>query len=159
MSETAAVPSRRTSRVLLLVSLALNLFFIGAAVALAWRHYAWDRREAWTPGARVERLAASLPSADADKLRAAFRTHMPAIESARGAYRAAHERLRESLRAEPYNADDVRAAMADIRGARGKLDEALQETILSASAQMGPDSRRALADWTPSRRRGKEKGQ
>jgi uncharacterized membrane protein len=157
VSETAAAAPRRSSRVLLLVSLALNLFFIGAAVALAWRHYAWDRREAWTPGARVERLAASLPSADADKLRAAFRTHMPAIEQARAAYRAAHERLRESLRAEPYNADAVRAAMADIRAARAKLDEALQDTILSASAQMGPDSRRALADWTPSRRRGKEK--
>ena len=73
MSETAAASPRRSSRVVLMVSLALNLFFIGAAAALAWRHYAWDRREAWTPGARVERLAASLPSADADKLRAAFR--------------------------------------------------------------------------------------
>lgn len=158
MSQTAAAPPRRPSRVVLLVSLALNLFFIGAVAALAWRHYAWDRREAWAPGARVERLAASLPAPDADKLRAAFRDHMPAIEPARAAYRAAHQRLRESLRAEPYNADAVRAAMADIRAARAKLDEALQETIVSASAQMDADGRRALADWTPYRRHGKEKG-
>ena len=157
MSEPAAASPRRTSRTLLLVSLALNLFFIGAAAALAWRHYARDHRDGWTPGARVERLASSLPAADADKLRAAFREHMPAIEQARAAYRTAHERLRESLRAEPYNADAVRAAMAEIRTARSKLDEALQETIVSASAQMGPDSRRALADWTPYRRHGREK--
>ena len=158
MSIPAAAPPRRTSRVVLLVSLALNLFFLGAVAAFALRHYAWDRRDAWTPSARVERLAASLPPGDADKLRAAFREHTPAIEAARGAFRASHERLRQNLRAEPYNADAVRSAMADIRAARSKLDEALQETIVSASSQMGPDSRRALADWTPYRRHGKEKG-
>lgn len=159
MSETAAAAPRRTSRILLLASLGLNLFFIGAVAALAWRyqHHPWHGPAYPTPAGRIEQLADSLPAADADKLRTAFRERMPAIEAARNTYRAARERLREGLRADPFNADAVRNAMADARAARSKLDEALQEVIITASAQMAPESRHILADWTPLRRRGKEK--
>ncbi len=68
----------RSSRWLLIGSLALNLFFIGTIGALAVRHMfapaqptATERPR--TAAARIERLAAPLPPADAEKLRAAFR--------------------------------------------------------------------------------------
>ena len=160
MSETAPGAHRPASRLILLVSLALNLFFIGAAVALAWRHYAWSPERGpgyWTPAARIERLAAVLPAADAEKLRAVLRERIATIDAANNTYRMVQERLRAALRAEPFSADAARTAMAEARAARAKLDEALQEVIVSASAQMAPESRHRLADWTPYRRSGNEK--
>jgi uncharacterized membrane protein len=153
----ARAPAGRWSRRILLVSLALNLFFVGAWAALAWRHYAADRHGPWSPATRIERLAAALPRNDADKLRAEFHAHQGNIEAATAAYRQAQRRTREALRAEPFNPEALRAAMAEARTARGKLDEALQGVIATAGATMTPEGRRSLADWTPYRRSGNEK--
>jgi len=156
---SAPAPARagRWSRWILFVSLALNLFFIGAWAAFAWRHFGWERHRPWTPATRIERLAAALPAGDAEKLRGEFRTRQGNIEAAITSYRQAQRGMREALRAEPFNADALRAAMAEARNARGKLDEALQEVIASAGAAMTPEGRRSLADWTPYRRSGNEK--
>ena len=159
MTVSLPAPTRagRWSRWILFVSLALNLFFVGAWAAFAWRHYAWERHRPWSPATRIERLAAALPAADAEKLRSEFRTHQGNIEAAIANFRQAQHGMREALRAEPFNADALRSAMAEARNARGKLDEALQDVIASAGAAMTPEGRRSLADWTPYRRSGNEK--
>ena len=64
----------RSSRWLLIGSLALNLFFIGTLGALALRHYVMPAQPAATErprtaAARIERMAAPLTPADAEKLR------------------------------------------------------------------------------------------
>ena len=156
-SPPAPAPVGRRSRSILFVSLALNLFFIGAWAAFAWRHYAWERHGGWNPATRIERLAASLPAGDGEKLRGEFRAHQGNIEAAITVYRQAQRRMREALRADPFNAGALRAAMAEARTARGKLDEALQDVIATAGAAMTPEGRRSLADWTPYRRSGNEK--
>ncbi|HML13230.1 MAG TPA: periplasmic heavy metal sensor [Xanthobacteraceae bacterium] len=145
------------SRWILFVSLALNLFFIGAWAALTWRHYAGAHHGPMTPESRIERLASALPADDAAKLRAQFRAHEADIEAATAAYRLAQRRMREALRAEPFNSDTLRADMVEARAARGKLDATLQDVIASAVATMTPEGRRNLADWTPYRRSGNEK--
>ena len=142
---------------IILGSLALNLFFIGAWAAFAWRHYAWERHRPWSPATRIERLAAALPAGDADKLRSEFRARQGNIEAAIASYRQAQHAMREALRAEPFNAEALRAAMAAARDARGKLDETLQDVIATAGAAMTSEGRRSLADWTPYRRSGNEK--
>ena len=159
MSTSPPTPARagRWSRWILFISLALNLFFIGAWAALAWRHYAWERHGPSDPGMRIERLAAALPAGDADKLRAEFRARQGDIEAAVTAYRQAQRRTREALRAEPFNVETLRADMAEARAARGKLDTTLQDVIATATATMTPEGRRNLADWTPYRRTGNEK--
>jgi uncharacterized membrane protein len=157
VSPPAPARAGRWSRWILFVSLALNLFFIGAWAAFAWRHYAWERHRPWSPATRIERLAAALPAGDAEKLRSQFRTHQANIEAAVASYRQAQRGTREALRAEPFNADALRSAMAEARKARGKLDEALQDVIATAGAAMTPEGRRSLADWTPYRRSGNEK--
>ena len=159
MTVAPPAPARagRWSRWILFVSLALNLFFVGAWAAFAWRHYAGERHRPLTPATRIERLAAALPAGDADKLRSEFRAHQGNIEAAITSYRQAQREMREALRAEPFNADALRSAMAEARNARGKLDEALQDVIASAGAAMTPEGRRSLADWTPYRRSGNEK--
>jgi uncharacterized membrane protein len=157
ISPPAPARAGRWPRWILFVSLALNLFFVGAWAAFAWRHYASERHRPWTPATRIERLAAALPSADADKLRSEFRAHQGDVEAAVTAYRQAQRRTREALRADPFNIDTLRAEMAGARAARGKLDATLQDVIATATATMTPEGRRSLADWTPYRRSGNEK--
>src|SRR5437016_301774 len=85
------------SRWLLLGSLALNLFFVGVAVAMAIRAPAPPPR--WDPDVfvRVERLAAALPPADADKLRGAMQANHDRIAGAQSAYQQARGDIRETL--------------------------------------------------------------
>ena len=156
-SSPAPAPVSRWPRWILFASLALNLFFVGAWAAFAWRHYAGERHGPWDPATRMERLAASLPPGDGEKLRGEFRAHQKNIETAITLYRQAQRRTRDALRAEPFNAETLRAVMAEARTARGKLDEALQDVIATAGAAMTPEGRRSLADWTPYRRSGNEK--
>jgi uncharacterized membrane protein len=143
----------RASRWLVLVSLALNLFFIGAGGALLARHYlapaasspSIDRSVA----GRIDRLAAQLPSADGEILRAEFRAHQPQIEAARNAYRQAQDEISRILRTEPFDADAMRRAMAQARAARQVFDQVLHEHLASAAARMSAEGRTRLADSRP----------
>jgi uncharacterized membrane protein len=142
----------RSSRWLLIGSLALNLFFIGTVGALAVRHMFAPAQPAATErprtaAARIERLAAPLPPADADKLRAAFASRATAAESAREALTRAFERMQGALRAQPFNADDLRAAMAEIRAMRPAYELVMQEILATGAAAMSTEGRAKLAEW------------
>src|SRR5262249_62291439 len=107
MATAAILPDERSSRLLLLVSLALNLFFVGATGALVVRHYFADHTEAAAPldrsvAARIERLAATLPPPDADILRGEYRANAAAVDAAREAYRGNQDDVRAILRAAPF---------------------------------------------------------
>jgi uncharacterized membrane protein len=155
MTMTMTMPDR-SSRWLLIGSLALNLFFIGTIASLAARHYvmpghptATERPR--TAAARIERLAAPLPAADADKLRAAFRAREAAAEGARDALTRAYERGQAALRAEPFDPASLRVALADARAARPAYDLVMQEILLTGASTMSPAGRNKLADWPASR--------
>jgi uncharacterized membrane protein len=90
---TPSMMARGSSRWLLLGSLALNLFFIGIAIAMAVRPAAspsWDRNVF----VRVERLAASLPPADGDLVRGQIKANHAPIEDTQTKYRAAQDAIR-----------------------------------------------------------------
>lgn len=152
---TAAAERGGGGRILLLVSLALNLFFIGVVGALVIRHYiapipgpaVIDR----TAAGRIDRLAATLPGDDAHILREAFRTNSASVEAAQSAYRQAKDVVREALRTEPFDAGRLRVAMGQTRAARQKFDESLQNLLALAAAQMSAAGRNKLADWPPHR--------
>jgi uncharacterized membrane protein len=153
MTMTMTMPDR-SSRWLLIGSLALNLFFIGTIGALAIRHTvapappaASERSR--TAAARIERLAAPLPAADAEKLRAAFRTREAATESARDNLNRAFERMQAALRAQPFDEAQLRAAMTQVRAARPVYELAMQEILVVAASEMSPAGRSKLADWPP----------
>jgi uncharacterized membrane protein len=152
---TLSVPTvgDRASRVLLFVSLALNVFFLGVLGATAVRQLWLQPPAAFEPSRtaaeRIDRLAASLPAADAEKLRAEFRSREQALEAAHSTYRRAQDAVRAALRADPFDLAAVRAAMADTRAARQALDLALHEVIASAAAHMSPAGRNRLASWSP----------
>jgi len=154
MSETPAPApvARRGSRWLLLGSLALNLFFIGIAVAMVVRGpppRQWSR----DVFVRVERLAAALPSTDGQILRAAVQANHAAIAQSHTAYRNARDDIRAAMRQEPFKVDDMRAAVAKARAARVTYDEVIQGVFTDAAAKMSAAGRQAMADWPRGRKR------
>jgi uncharacterized membrane protein len=148
---TPSMIARGSSRWLLLGSLALNLFFIGIAIAMAIRTPA---PPSWDPNVfvRVERLAASLPPADGDLLRGQIKANREPIEDTQTKYRTAQNTIRATLRQEPFNAAALQAAMAKTRAARQSFDQAIQGVFAGTAAQMSSAGRRALADWPPGRK-------
>lgn len=150
---TSTFPSQgRSARWLLIVSLAINLFFIGTAGALALRHYlspaqATAVQPQRTAAARIERLAFAVPPADAEKLRASFRTQEAAAERAREALNRALERLQAALRRQPFDRTELAAALLEIRTTRPVYEQVMGDIYLNAVAEMSSAGRPKLADW------------
>lgn len=158
MTATHVMPAttRSSTRWLLLGSLALNLFFIGIAIAMAVRSpppRIWDR----DVFVRTERLAERLPKADGDILIAQMNTNRQTIEATQKQYRDAQEAVRDSFRKEPFDPNAMRAAMDLTRTARQNFDAALQTVFAAAATQMSQDGRAALADRGSRRRDRTEK--
>jgi uncharacterized membrane protein len=146
----------RSSRWLLVGSLALNLFFIGTIGALAVRHYVIPPQPTTTErprtaAARIERLAAPLPAPDAAKLRDAFRAREAAAENARDVLNRALEHFQTALRVQPFDPVQLRAALAEIRAARPVYEQVMADIYLAGASAMSPEGRAKLADWPPPR--------
>ena len=150
-AQYAPAITRGSSRWLLLGSLALNLFFVGVAVAMAIRAPAapaWDRNVF----VRVEHVADTLPPADADQLRGQINANRQLIEDSQTQYHSAQDQIRVTLRHEPFDVEAMRAAMAKTRAARQAFDQVIQGVFAFSASQMSPAGRSALADWPPSRK-------
>ena len=157
MATMAGLGEDRASRWILLVSLGLNLFFVGAAGAFAVRHYVVADAGRAVPvdrsvAARIERLAATLPASDGEILRGEYRATAASVDGSREAYRRAQDDVRQTLRSEPFRPEAMRAAMSETRRARQVFDQLLQDVIASAAAKMSVTGRNKLADWPPGQR-------
>jgi uncharacterized membrane protein len=143
-------------RWLLLGSLVLNLLFVGAAGAVAIRYSSPVPLTAiahidHTFTGRLDRITTGLPDADAEILRAQVAEDATKIAAAHADLRLSQEDMRNSLRAEPFDADAMRAAMAENRNARANFDVTLHDMLASAAAKMSMVGRDKLADWPPER--------
>jgi uncharacterized membrane protein len=151
VAQFAPATTRGSSRWLLLGSLALNLFFVGVAIALVVRAPAppsWDRNVF----VRAERIANTLPPADADLLRGQIKANRQIIEESQTQYRSAQDQIRATLRHEPFDLEAMRAAMAKTRSARQNFDQAIHGVFAFSPAQRSPACRSALADWPTGRK-------
>jgi uncharacterized membrane protein len=156
MSELSKAEGRGRVHWLFLGSLALNLFFVGAAGAVAFRYsssvpLATVARIDHSLAGRLNRIAASLPSADAQIMLSQLRTDAEQVASAQADLRLSQEDVRKSLRAEPFDADAMRAAMAQNRAAHDNFDQILHDMIAAAAAKMSVVGRTKLADWPAER--------
>lgn len=138
-------------RWLLPVSLALNVCFVGAASAVAYR-YTGDvalpvvdliGRSA---GDRLDRVAAALPANDAQIMRAQVRAEEVRVAAAQADLRLAQEEARNSLRAEPFNIDAMRVAMAQVQVARENYHTVLHEVFEAAAPKLSVVGRNVLAN-------------
>jgi uncharacterized membrane protein len=143
-------------RWLLLTSLALNVLFAGAAGAVAFRYTGTVPLTQVTQinhsvASRLDQIAATLPPADAQIMRAEFRADAVKVASAQADLRLSREELRNSLRAEPFDPNAMRAAMAASRTARDNFEQVMHDMIAAAAAKMSVVGRNKLADWPPAR--------
>jgi len=139
-----------------LISVALNLFFIAIAGTWLARSYfappavvtvTIDR----SAGARIERIAQTLPPADAAIMRAAYRDNAAVLDASRAEVDRAVADIKQSFRAEPYNIDTTRKAMADARINQSRVIELLHEGIASAAAKRSLAGRAKLAEYSSAR--------
>jgi len=147
-------------RWLLLGSLALNLFFVGAAGAVAVRYsspvpLAAVARIHHSLASRLDRIANSLPSADSEAIRAQLHHDAEKVAAAQADLRLSQDAVRKSLRAEPFDAEATRTAMAENRSARDNFDRVLHNMIAAAAAKMSVVGRNKLADWPAERESGR----
>jgi uncharacterized membrane protein len=143
-------------RWLLLTSLALNVFFVGAAGAVAFRYTGTVPLTHVTQidhsvASRLNHIAATLPTADAQLMLAEFRTDAVKVASAQADLRLSREELRNSLRAEPFDANALRAAMTANNTARQNFEQLFQGMIATAATKMSVVGRNKLADWSTAR--------
>jgi hypothetical protein len=158
MSATApeVLQEERRAKRFTLISVALNLFFIAIAATWLGRSYfatpavvtvTIDR----SAGARIERIAATLPSADAAIMRAAYRDNAAVLDASRAEVDRAVAEIKQSFRAEPYNIEATRKAMADARRNHQRFIELLHEEIATAASKMSPAGRAKLAEYSSAR--------
>jgi uncharacterized membrane protein len=143
-------------RWLLLGSIGLNLAFMGAAGAVAFRYSSpvplrTVARIDHSLAGRVDRIAASLPATDAQVMYAQLRQDAETVAAAQADLRLSQEAVRRTLRAQPFDAEAMRTAMADNRLARQNFDKILHDMIASAADKMSVVGRSKLADWPSGR--------
>lgn len=154
-----AVPGNGGSRRLLLISVALNIFFIAASGAYLARHYmapeayVGGSRGDHNPAKRIEALAERLPVADAEALRAEFGKRAEIADQAREALHQKKDAVRRALEAQSFDPVVVRSAMSEFRAAHDVFTQVLQDIIATAAARMSPEGRRGLADFGRRERR------
>lgn len=138
--------TQRTTAILLAISVALNLFFLGVMTSWAWHrsHDAHDGRHA--SGHRGPRpdSASWLSEAERDELR-------PRRKALRGLRRQAEAQLR----AETFDGEKFRGSLSALRAETDAIQGALHELLVKKASSAGPEERRRLADanWPSDPRR------
>jgi uncharacterized membrane protein len=140
-------------RTLLLVSLALNLFLAGAIAAslltgAAWRHFRPGEPPAFH-GPLGGLIASARSEEDKESFREMRRIMRENFRDARPMIKELREARKEAARqikAEPYDADAVEAAMMKIHEVMGRLSLTTQKGIAAALADASPQVREKFAE-------------
>lgn len=151
MSILPKIQGSAYARWLLPVSVALNICFVGAAGAVAYRFTGEVPLPAGdminrSAGDRLDRVAAALPSSDGKIMRAQIRHEEVRVAAAQADFRLAQEEARNSLRAEPFDADAMRAAMAQVQVARENYHTVLRQVFEEAAPKLSVVGRNMLAN-------------
>ena len=153
MSIAQAVPAvtHGSSRWLLLGSLALNLFFVGVAMAMAVRAPApsyWDPQRVRARRTTGRDAAASRRRHPARRNQRQPRGHRRCADN----IPFARQHIHDVLRQEPFDVEAMRAATAQTRAARLTFDQTIQGVFADIAAKISPAGRQALANWPPGRK-------
>lgn len=129
-------------RVLVLVSLCLNVA-MGTFIATRWMEAQPSEAVSGSPRL-VERALQRLPKADADILRAVYRSKEAEFTASQRAYVLALVGAARVLAQRDLDTPALRTAIEDARNKRVKIGDLAIETFLDALPQMSLEGRRAL---------------
>jgi uncharacterized membrane protein len=140
-----AIAIARRWRIGLVVSLALNLFLVG--VVGVWAVKPLFRGPPSQPemGRVIDRMANRLQPGDAAILRGAYDKRRDRVAKLSVDLREAREKMRRSLRADPFDPAALEEAMGGVRHTRTEFEETLQDIVREGAAAMSSDGRRMLA--------------
>ncbi|HLI12965.1 MAG TPA: periplasmic heavy metal sensor [Alphaproteobacteria bacterium] len=137
--------SSRGLRIVVFISLALNVFLIGFVVARLVRpEWRSPRPPPGGPDAIVARLSSKLDGKDAATLRAAFDSDKADLTQRFAELQSARRELRTKLMAEPFDHEALAKAMADLRTRHDAFIAEVQDALLKAVDQLSPEGRRRL---------------
>lgn len=132
----------------LALSLALNLFFIGAAAnyTMKWRGFANDAEWIDERLSRAEeRVVGQLDGADKALARRVFKERRPELLDALADLRAARKAFRASLSVEEPNPQDITNALNRSQAAAQKLNENLHGALRDMGSGLSPEARAKIA--------------
>ena len=129
-------------------SIALNVFLVALIVTHLVGHRHGEKHP--RPTMRIDSLAATLPPADGDKLRAALQARKD-IAAAIDDFHAAQDKVRAVLRAQPFDEAALRQAMAEAQARHRTVETAIHDLIAGVAGQMSQEGRAKLAEWPPKR--------
>ena len=148
MPEPQPTRRRRWRSILLIVSLALNLFLVGllAGGRLAdWRHPDPVAGGVFGPGA-VSRLMRELPESVRVDARQLFIERRPEIRRRMRALGDARRDAYHALTAEPFDQQAFADAMAVVRERTLNLQESVQAVLIDLSDDLDAETRERLAN-------------
>jgi uncharacterized membrane protein len=131
-------------KIVLILSLALNLLFIGSMVGARWMNHPHGSRWGGPPDSVVKRMLKDLPEAKQNAILELVISHREAQKPRIKELREQKQALRTALRSEQFNADDIRQAAEKFRASRVAMGESKTELLIKALALLSPDERREI---------------
>ncbi|HEY3592444.1 MAG TPA: periplasmic heavy metal sensor [Polyangiaceae bacterium] len=119
--------------ILLAVSVALNIFFVGFYSAR------WIRK---SPG----HLGSFDTWGDRSALREKWKEQSGSLRGRREAVESARRTVRLAFAADPFEAEALAAALAALRGETNETQQAVDEAIVRFAATLGPEDRKRVAE-------------
>jgi len=141
-------------RVILAVSIALNLFLVALVGAQRWRAVQRmatsvsgliEAQGMHDPEGTLQDFVARLSRDDAAILQSAARARMGELLKARRDFVAAVQRTRAEIARDPVDPTGVREAISEARRQRQRFGPLLEGILLDAVPRMTPEGRRALS--------------
>jgi uncharacterized membrane protein len=137
----------RWRSVILVLSLAVNLFFAGLFVT---RHAVGPPRGPEAMLARlIGELGARLSDPDRATLQRVFDAHEAEIKERSGQAMQSRAGIRAAMVAEPFDPAALIAAVDEASARDLAMRRAIERMLLEAATQVSPDGRGKLAAWRP----------
>jgi uncharacterized membrane protein len=147
----ANTPTPGRSRLLypaFIVSLALNLLFIGGIGAAVWHHSQMQGRH---EGGLLS-FARELPKDRQDAFREQVSAAREALKSQREEVRAAWLETNALLTTEPFDRDKCLAALTKLREVDARYKTGLSAKFADIAASFSPEERKLLQTWRAKRK-------
>jgi len=154
-------PPTRSLRIILSISIALNLFLLAFVAGQRWRARGLEmmaiQSAAPMLGGRnlndrmpaLQRLYAALPPEDASILREAVEARMPALLAAQQGFLDAAEEVRQAIAHDPLVPEALQASITAARRERQTAGPLLDALMMDAIPRMSAEGRRILSNYRP----------
>ena len=142
--EAANKPAGRSLHVALVISLALNVLFVGGvAAAFMLRHHGHH----WHRESGLMAFARTLPAERKDMIKQKIAGEQANLASLNKVEHEARAAARSVLLEEPFDKDKFKAALDKAVDADAQTKHARMALLASATSDLTPDERKQLHDW------------